>query len=95
MVNNESPPAGVRAVVVAIHGILTRTTTRSWPDLLRAYLAHECSVVTRDYSALPIAPLNVFIKNRVHASALASELEILPRDLPIHFVAHSNGCDIA
>lgn len=87
------------ALVVAIHGILTRTTAPSWPDHLDAFL-RDVKVEKRDYVASPIAPWNVFVKNRRIAHGLADELALhypsLTREPPaLHFVAHSNGCDIA
>lgn len=87
----------VRAVVVAIHGILTRTTSPSWPDHLNAFL-RDCKVERRDYWAWPFPRLNVFVRNRLASRSLAEELELLVTGedaLPLHFVAHSNGCDIA
>lgn len=87
------------ALVVAIHGILTRTTAPSWPDHLDAFL-RDVKVEKRDYVASPFAPWNVFVKNRRIAHGLADELALhypsLTREPPaLHFVAHSNGCDIA
>ena len=83
-----------RAAVVAIHGILTSTTDKSWPDDLNEFLL-DCKVERRDYFAGPLSVVNVFIRNGIHARALARELEPLSRSLPLHFVGHSNGTDIA
>lgn len=84
----------VRAIVVAIHGVLTRTTEPSWPDHLNKFLA-DCKVERRDYFAFPFPRINVWLKNRIHARALAKELELLvPLGLPINFVGHSNGTDV-
>lgn len=82
----------MRPLVVAIHGILTRTTSPSWPDDLDAAL--PCKVMKRDYRALFISVFNVFVRNPRIAKGLAAEIA-LHRDVAIHFVAHSNGCDIA
>lgn len=88
---------GVKAIVVAIHGILTRTTSPSWPDALDGYLV-DCKVERRYYFAGPFPIFEHFLWNRMRASALAQEIALLHStmpDVPIHFVAHSNGCDIA
>lgn len=85
----------MQASVVAIHGILTRTTTPSWPDYLDAFLV-DCKVERRDYFAWPLPTLNFFIKNPLLAHYLAAEVALLAKNgMPLHFVAHSNGCDIA
>lgn len=83
-----------RAVIAAVHGILTRNTIAQWPDHLRAAFL-DCAVVTREYWAWPFPRLNVFVKNPIHARALAADLELVLPTLPLHIVAHSNGCDVA
>ena len=87
-----SPPLRVRAVVVALHGILTKGT--DWPDHLDGFLT-DCKVIQRDYFAGFLPVVNSLWRNRSHAEGLADELEIFGNSLPLHFVAHSNGCDIA
>jgi len=88
------PNAGVRAVVVAIHGILTRTTSPSWPDQLDAFLL-DCKVERRHYFAGPFPIFETFVWNRMRSRVLADQIAFLPSVFPLHFVAHSNGCDIA
>lgn len=84
----------MRAIVVATHGVLTRTTKPSWPDYADLAFA-DCKVEKRDYWAFPFPRINVWIKNRVHASALAAELELLAElGKPFHFIGHSNGTDV-
>lgn len=94
MVNSDSK---VRAIIVAIHGILTRTTSPSWPDALDAFLP-DCKVERRYYFAGPFPIFEHFVKNPRLARVLADEIAMVKRNLPgvpLHFVAHSNGCDIA
>jgi len=88
------PSPGVRAVIVAIHGILTRTTSPSWPDHLDAFLT-DCKVERRDYFAGPFPIFETFLWNRIRARELADEVCLLDPKMTVHFVGHSNGCDIA
>jgi pimeloyl-ACP methyl ester carboxylesterase len=85
----------VNAIVVAAHGILTKTTDPSWVDDLDAYL-RDCKVVKRRYFAGPFSIVNVFVRNRLIADALAEEIEVLWQQLkvPVYFVGHSNGTDV-
>lgn len=87
----------MKAVVIAVNGILTPTNAPSWPDYLDAFL-EDCKVERRDYFAGPFPIWNVFVKNRYLAHELAAEITLVADrwpTLPINFVAHSNGSDIA
>jgi len=84
----------MKSLVVAVHGILTRQTVASWPDRLDAYLG-ETKVIKKEYIAAPLPVWNVFMKNHLLARGLAEEVSLFHKaGFRIHFVAHSNGCDI-
>ncbi len=93
----------MRAIVVAIHGILTRQTDASWPDRLDAWLFArdpQVRVLKKEYAAGPWPIWNCLVKDRRLAAGLANELELFVKsggnDLPpIWVVAHSNGAVIA
>jgi pimeloyl-ACP methyl ester carboxylesterase len=93
----------MRAIVVAIHGILTRQTDPSWPDRLDAWLFAkdpQVRVLKKEYAAGPWPLWNCLVKDRGLAAGLANELELFVKsggdDLPpIWVVAHSNGAVIA
>ena len=90
----------MRPLVVAIHGILTGQTDASWPDRLVAdCLSRDVPALKREYVAGPFPHLNVWWKNPRHAEALANEIRLFDGvrsgEWALHFVGHSNGCDIA
>jgi len=93
----------MRAIVVAIHGILTRQTDASWPDRLDAWLFArdpEVRVLKKEYGAGPWPIWNCLVKDRLLAEGLAAELELLIKSTgtdspPVWVVAHSNGAVIA
>ncbi len=93
----------MKAIVVAIHGILTRQTDASWPDRFDAWMYEqdpEVRVLKKEYRAGPWPVWNCLVKDRYLAAGLANELELFVppgrRDLPpIWVVAHSNGAVIA
>ena len=69
----------MRALLVVIHGILTRQTEASWPDHFDAWLARrdpECRVLKKEYRAGPFPRWNNWIKNRQLARGLAAEIEL-------------------
>lgn len=96
MVLARSP--SVRAIVVATHGIMTKTTRRAWTDDFRAFFFSDPSIAVekKEYRAGLISIYNVFVRNRAYARGLADEIEQLLRihEVPVHFVGHSNGTDI-
>jgi len=99
----------MRPLLVAIHGILTSQTRADWPDRFDAWCEREgvnAHVLKKEYSAGPLPTWNVLVKNRRLAQGLAAEIELFydnrlsqmkfSADEPkIHFVAHSNGTDVA
>jgi predicted alpha/beta hydrolase family esterase len=89
----------MRPIVFAIHGILTGQTSASWPDRFDAWCENvgvNAKVLKREYRAWPLPIFNVVLKNRWLARACLAELNTMaPSERPIHFVAHSNGTDIA
>lgn len=88
-------------LVFAIHGILTRQTSASWPDAFLAWCAHhwpEARVLKREYVAWPLPAINTWILNHLWARECVVEVDNFLRENPgtnISFVAHSNGTDIA
>lgn len=87
-------------LIIAINGILTGQASLSWPDRFDAWCECEqvrAKVLKKEYLAGPFPLWNVHVKNRILARGIAEEVDLLcgkePRD--IHFVAHSNGTDIA
>lgn len=98
--------ASVRTVnlIVAIHGILTDRADPTWPERLERYAAGRWPntyVLTDHYNAGPLPWWNVWIKNPRAARSIAGVVENWIEDtddqtrVVVHFVAHSNGCDIA
>lgn len=107
---HEAPPSEGRASAVAgvaagplvacCHGILTNTTGISWCDEFETWAWEQNPVVQvlkREYWAWPVPALNVWVRNRILARALAREIYAyaLKGAGPISLVGHSNGCDIA
>jgi pimeloyl-ACP methyl ester carboxylesterase len=86
-------------IIAAIHGIMTRQTDASWPDLFQGWMVdRDASVVVlkKEYSAGPWPRLN-WVKNRRIARGLVEEIKALrqrPTDR-LAIVGHSNGCVIA
>lgn len=97
-----APAAPPRALLVAIHGIMTSQTDASWPDHLDAFVfRHQpaIKVLKKEYAAGPLPRVNL-LKNRRLAASLVNEIELFISDHnqfspPIWFVAHSNGALIA
>src|SRR5881409_3497050 len=97
----------MRAIVAAIHGILTNQTDPSWPDKLDAWMFDrdpEVKVLKKEYHAGPFPRWNCQVKDPLLAHSLANELELFlssalrPQSSalpPIWLVAHSNGAVIA
>src|SRR6266567_7557972 len=101
----------MRAIVAAIHGILTNQTDPSWPDKLDAWMFYrdpEVKVLKKEYRAGPFPHWNCWLKDPLLARSLANELELFllrsKSGLPIRcrtgfplvwLVAHSNGAVIA
>lgn len=87
-------------LVVAIHGILTNTTARSWVDRFDEWAWSRdpaVRVLKKEYWGGPIPAINVWWRNRNLAKSLTAEILGFARlgACPIHIVAHSNGCDVA
>lgn len=88
----------MKAIVAAIHGIMTGQTDPGWPDRFEAWLFNrdpEIHVVKRLYAAGPFPRWNNWVKDPRLAQGLFHELMLLPEDYPIWLVAHSNGAVIA
>src|SRR2546426_12153372 len=77
----------MRALVAAIHGILTNQTDPSWPDKLDAWMFDrdpEVKVLKKEYRAGPFPRWNCQVKDPLLAHSLANELELfLQRALPL------------
>lgn len=91
----------MRAIVAAIHGIMTSQTETSWPDKLASWMWQrdpEILVIKKEYRAGPFPKINCLIKDPVIARGLAAEI-VEAKDAsplsPIWIVAHSNGAVIA
>jgi pimeloyl-ACP methyl ester carboxylesterase len=90
-------------IVAAIHVIMTGQTDASWPDKFDAWAAVRApgfKVVKKEYLAGPFPRWNNFIKNPFLARGLVKELQLFADQIqslgvPIWFVAHSNGAQIA
>src|SRR5438128_4005701 len=69
----------MRAIIAAIHGIMTRQTDPTWPDKLSAWMYErdrEVHVTTRHYWAGPFPRWNCWVKDPYLARGLANELEL-------------------
>jgi len=89
----------VRAIVVATHGVMTKTTKRAWTDDFGEYLFGSNVPVwfeKKEFFAGLLSMWNVFVQNRRYARGLADEIEGLWRrhQVPLHFVGHSNGTHV-
>lgn len=94
-----------RRLVVAVHGILTRTSEPTWPQALHGWLSGHAEdvtlpVLTDHYYSLPLPILNWF-GNRRKGLTLANQISLLAANLAlrgpaprIDVVGHSNGCCI-
>src|SRR2546427_5225070 len=99
----------MKAIVAAIHGILTNQTDPSWPDQFDAWMFErdpEVKVLKKEYRAGPFPRWNCWVKDPLLARSLANELELFLQNsvtpslhhsaLPSAWlVAHSNGAVIA
>src|SRR5438093_1768842 len=99
----------MKAIVAAIHGIMTNQTDQSWPDKLDAWMYQRdpgVKVLKKEYRAGPFPRWNCWVKDPLLARSLANELESFldrsnsPRfrnttSPPVWLVAHSNGAVIA
>lgn len=93
------------ALIIAVHGILTRQTVADWPDHFDAWCERKgvpARVLKKEYLAGPFPLWNVLFRNRLLAKGLAAEIELFWQNFElrnskfeIHFVSHSNGTDIA
>lgn len=87
-------------VCAAIHGILTRQTSASWPDEFDVWMSRNdpsVRVIKKEYIAGPFPWVNWF-RNRLLARGLAAELELFsqqPGETDLWMVAHSNGACVA
>lgn len=69
-----------KPIIAAIHGIMTRQSVASWPDLFDAWCdlqGIDAKVIKKEYLALPLPAFNVFAKNWLLAMGLAAEIELL------------------
>lgn len=67
----------MRALVVVLHGILTRQTDPSWPDRFDAWLANrdpEMRVLKKEYAAGPFPRWNCWVQDRRLARSLEHEI---------------------
>jgi len=99
----------MKAIIAAIHGIMTNQTDPSWPDKFDAWMYDrdpEVKVVKKEYRAGPFPRWNCWVKDPRLAASLANELELFLHDSrtpalrhanfpPLWLVAHSNGAVIA
>lgn len=90
-----------KVLIVAIHGILTGRSSPTWPERLEIWAAERfvhASVLTDHYTAGPFPLWNCFVQNPRAAASIAQVveewLEASEHHVDVHFVAHSNGCDI-
>lgn len=88
-------------LLYAIHGIMTRQTSASWPDKLVSWAAHAMPgviVEKREYTAFPLPAVNTWLLNHIWARECVVEIQNFIRENPgakVSFVAHSNGTDVA
>jgi hypothetical protein len=98
----------MRAIIAAVHGILTTQTDASWPDKLDAWMMRRDSgikVIKKEYAAGPFPKWNCLVKDPKIARGLVEEIKLLIQpgtgrvndmvSTPIWIVAHSNGAVIA
>ena len=73
----------MKAIVAAIHGILTSQTDPSWPDRFDAWMLErdpEVKVLKKEYRAGPFPWWNCWVKDPLLARGLANELELFLGD---------------
>ena len=91
----------MKAIVAAIHGIMTKQTTVSWPDKLASWMWKRdpgVLVIKKEYRAGPFPKFNCLLKDPVIARGLAAEIIDACSEragCPVWLVAHSNGAVIA
>ena len=85
--------------ILAIHGILTKITRSSWPATFANFAESHLAVDVEGhyYSAGPLPPWNMLVKNPRIARGIAARLsdEIKGSLDAVHIVGHSNGTHIA
>jgi len=70
----------MKAIIAAIHGIMTNQTDPSWPDKFDAWMYErdpEVKVLKKEYRAGPFPHWNCWLKDPLLASSLANEIELL------------------
>ncbi len=75
----------MKAIVAAIHGILTNQTDPSWPDKFDAWVFErdpEVKVLKKEYRAGPFPRWNCWVKDPLLARSLANELELFLASAP-------------
>jgi hypothetical protein len=87
-------------IIIPINGILTGQVAVSWVDEFFTWCDRErvpALVLKREYFAHAVPALNRFWFNYKQAQAVVNEVALLCREenRELHFVAHSNGTDIA
>ena len=73
----------MKAIVAAIHGILTSQTDPSWPDRFDAWMLErdpEVKVLKKEYRAGPFPWWNCWVKDPLLARGLANEVELFLED---------------
>src|SRR5437867_10352054 len=91
----------MKAIIAAIHGIMTNQTDQSWPDKLDAWMYQrdpEVKVLKKEYRAGPFPRWNCNVKDPLLAHSLANDFGLFlgaRNSPPIWLVAHSNGAVIA
>lgn len=100
----------MRALIVAIHGILTGQTNPNWTDQLDAWVFDRepgWKVLKKEYFAGPWPRWNCLVRDPFLAEGLAREIalfnpsaasapsDVPPEPRPVWIVAHSNGAVIA
>jgi hypothetical protein len=84
----------MKALVIAIHGIMTRQSDPSWPDKLDAYLAltaPDLKVLKKKYRAGPFRFWNCWLKDPWLARSLAKEVALfLPPPPVLPALQHSS-----
>ncbi len=89
-------------LIVAVHGILTGRSLPTWPERFELWSASalpDATVLTDHYRAGPVPLWNVGVQNPRAARDLLAVVEnyldgYRPDEVEVHFVGHSNGCDV-
>jgi hypothetical protein len=69
----------MKAIIAAVHGIMTNQTDASWPDQFDAWMFErdpEVKVLKKEYRAGPFPRWNCWVRDPLLARSLANELEL-------------------